>query len=98
MKTEFLSVMLLMRSLVEDSVINGTRRERRRDKSRRLDQVEVNDGKVKNVYETTSPSEAKRTRKKQQVGNGDAIMEKEGNYIKGNNGKKYQLNQEQKHK
>jgi hypothetical protein len=30
MKTEFLSETLLMKSLVEDSVLNGTRRERRR--------------------------------------------------------------------
>jgi hypothetical protein len=30
MKTEFLSEALLMKSLVEDSLINGTRRERRR--------------------------------------------------------------------
>jgi len=30
MKTEFLSETLVMKSLVEDSVINGTRREQRR--------------------------------------------------------------------
>jgi hypothetical protein len=34
MKTEFLSEALLMKSLVEDSVINGTRRERRRGMKR----------------------------------------------------------------
>lgn len=30
MKTEFLSEMLIMKSLVEDSVLNGARRDRRR--------------------------------------------------------------------
>ena len=31
MKTEFLSEMLVIRSLVEDSVLNGARRERQRE-------------------------------------------------------------------
>jgi hypothetical protein len=57
-------------------------------KGRRLDQVRVENGTATEVFETTSPTEALRSRKVQQVSRGDELMNTGGTYIKGNNGEK----------
>jgi len=67
---------------------DGTRAIAADGKGRRLDHVRVEDGKATQVVETTSPTEALRGRKLDQVARGDELIKREGTYIKDSAGNK----------
>lgn len=62
-------------------------------KSRRLDQVRVENGEVSKTYETTSPDEALRSRKSAQVERGNELISSGNAFIKDNSGNLIRINQ-----
>jgi len=55
-------------------------------KSRRLDQVRVEEGRVTQTFETTSPAEAESTRKLSQVDRGDQLIKSGNAFVKDEKG------------
>lgn len=61
-------------------------------KSRRLDQVRVEEGRVTQTFETTSPAEAESARKLSQVDRGDQLIKSGNAFVKDEKGKIIPIN------